>query len=63
MRIGYFADGPWSYKDLKKTIGNTDLDIKFVSALYENPDLDWEEFYTDQKINVGDRLNGHNCYC
>lgn len=38
MRIGYFADGPWSHYALEKIIKNPQLEIAFIVARYPQPD-------------------------
>lgn len=38
IRIGYFADGPWSHKALEKISRNSDLLVCFIVARYSNPD-------------------------
>ena len=30
MKIGYFADGPWSHKGLEKITGNENFKISFI---------------------------------
>ena len=38
MRIGYFADGPWSHIGLEKIIKDKRFDVIFICARYSNPD-------------------------
>lgn len=38
MRIGYFADGPWSHRALEKILSNGKFDIAFIAARFDNPD-------------------------
>lgn len=38
MRIGYFADGPWSHEALNKIIDDKTLEIVFICARHDNPD-------------------------
>lgn len=38
LSIGYFGDGPWAHKTLKKLIDDSDIQIKFVCIRYENGD-------------------------
>ena len=38
MRIGYFADGPWSHRALDKILGDKNLSVDFICARFDNPD-------------------------
>lgn len=38
MKIGYFADGPWSHQALEKILTSTLFEISFICARFENPD-------------------------
>ncbi|MDD4593211.1 MAG: formyltransferase family protein, partial [Parabacteroides sp.] len=38
MKIGYFADGPWSHYALDKIIKDPQLEIVFIVARYPQPD-------------------------
>jgi len=38
MRIGYFADGPWSHRALDKILGDNNLSVDFICARFDNPD-------------------------
>ena len=38
MRIGYFGDGPWAHKALDLINKQSDIDIKFICARFDNPD-------------------------
>jgi methionyl-tRNA formyltransferase len=38
MRIGYFADGPWSHRALEKILKDQALSINFICARFDNPD-------------------------
>ena len=62
MRIGYFADGPWSHRALEKILINKDLDIKFVCARYENPDPELKRISQINKIPFFStkNVNGQN---
>ena len=72
LKIGYFADGPWSHETLDKFLDDPFLEIKFICARYENPDpvlknkalLHNIDFYTSNNINSEDFLNKiskYNC--
>jgi len=38
MRLGYFADGPWSHLALGKIIADKDFSLQFICARFDNPD-------------------------
>lgn len=38
MRIGYFADGPWSHNALKKILMDSAFSVEFICARSDNPD-------------------------
>ena len=38
MRIGYFADGPWSHLALEKILSNSIFSLAFICARFDNPD-------------------------
>ena len=38
MRIGYFADGPWSHIALEKIINDNRFEVSFICARYSSPD-------------------------
>ena len=38
MKIGFFADGPWSHKSLEKITQNKKIHISFIVPRYENQD-------------------------
>ena len=38
MRIGYFADGPWSHLALEKILSNSMFSLAFICARFDNPD-------------------------
>ena len=39
MKIGYFADGPWSHNAFHKIIENKGFQIKFICVRYDSSDL------------------------
>ena len=38
LKIGYFADGPWSHQALTRLLLDNTLQIAFVCARFDNPD-------------------------
>lgn len=38
MRLGYFADGPWSHLALEKLIADNEFHLQFICARFDNPD-------------------------
>ena len=36
MKIGYFADGPWSHNSLNKMLENNDIEIGFIVGRFSN---------------------------
>lgn len=38
MKIGYFADGPWSHRALEKIASNEEFNVVFIVARFDNPD-------------------------
>lgn len=38
MKIGYFADGPWSHLALDKVVSNEQFSLAFIAARFDNPD-------------------------
>lgn len=72
MKIGYFADGPWSHKALDKLLRDHNVEIAFICARYENPDLHLQQvakemgldFICHPEINSSDfyqLMCGYNC--
>lgn len=39
IKIGYFGDGPWSHQALEKLLDDKTLEVKFVCARNDRPDL------------------------
>ena len=64
MRIGYFADGPWSHRALDKVLADETLEIAFICARYDNPDpvlkhackINGIQFLVHSNINSGEFL-------
>jgi methionyl-tRNA formyltransferase len=72
IKIGYFADGPWSHRALEKLISDPTVSIEFICARYDKPDLTLKEqadtygidFITHPKINSDDffqKISGYIC--
>ena len=65
MKIGYFADGPWSHRALERILETSDAEIAFIVARHPNPDpmlRQWSEklgipFIVDENINSDDILS------
>ena len=49
MRIGYFADGPWSHRTLERLMQDDSIKIDFICARNDNP---------DQKLELASRRHG-----
>ena len=60
LKIGYFADGPWSHQALEKILSDQTLQVAFICARNDNPDPILEakavanglNFITHPKINT-----------
>ena len=50
MRIGYFADGPWSHNALKRITEDKRYEISFICARYTTPDKYLEKQAEDLNI-------------
>lgn len=59
LRIGYFADGPWSHKALDLLTSDPGLEVAFICARYSKPDQYLKEkasclgihFYVSEDVN------------
>ena len=49
LRIGYFADGPWSHRALELLVADPDLDVSFICARFVNPD----QYLRDRAVELG----------
>jgi methionyl-tRNA formyltransferase len=64
LKIGYFADGPWSHQALRKILQDGTLEVAFVCARFDNPDPYLREeserlgikFFVPENINSEDFL-------
>lgn len=72
IKIGYFADGPWSHQALDKLLSDDTLQVGFVCARHDRPDPDLKiraeknhlDFITHPKINSDQfisKLRNYNC--
>jgi len=72
LKIGYFADGPWSHKALELLVCDPQLSISFICARYTNPDPHLKArsaelgitFYVSENVNSAQFLESiysHNC--
>ena len=55
MKIGYFADGPWSHKALNKILLDNRFSVKFIVARFNNPDLVLKK--TAEKLGIPFRID------
>ena len=44
IKIGYFADGPWSHKAFEKIISDSTLDVQFIVPRTDTDDLTLKQF-------------------
>lgn len=51
LKIGYFADGPWSHEALIKLLNDDSIKILFICARYDNPDPILKELSTKYHID------------
>ena len=72
MKIGYFADGPWSHRALELLAADSCILVSFICARYSNPDQHLKaraaelgiEFYVTENVNSVqflDLVNSHGC--
>lgn len=72
LKIGYFADGPWSHLALDKLLSDPTISIAFICARFDKPDpvlaaraeREGIAFLTHPKINADDFLaviDAHRC--
>lgn len=50
LKIGYFADGPWSHNAFERLINNPDLSISFICVRYDTKDLTLKKYCEAYKI-------------
>lgn len=51
IKIGYFADGPWSHKAFEKIIKNKNLEIAFIVPRFDTEDKNLEEYAVKYEID------------
>lgn len=51
MKIGYFADGPWSHEALKKIVADDRFNITFIVPRYDRQDLELKKWATKLGID------------
>ena len=72
LKIGYFADGEWSYRAFKKLILDKNIDIKFICVRYDTKDETLKifcnqyniDYLKDKNVNSKDfldRIKKYNC--
>ena len=50
LRIGYFADGPWSHKAFNRLIKNDNIEIKFICVRFNSNDNTLREYSKNYNI-------------
>ena len=50
MKIGYFADGPWSHTTIEMLSKNSNIDLLFIVPRYDTQDPILKQWATDLKI-------------
>ena len=50
MRLGYFADGPWSHRALDKILADVSLEVVFICARFDNPDAELHKIAAERGI-------------
>ena len=51
MKIGYFADGPWSHKAFEKIIADSELKIEFICVRFDTKDDTLKKYCSDYEID------------
>ena len=51
MKIGYFADGPWSHKAFKIIIADSELKIEFICVRFDTKDDTLKKYCSDYEID------------
>lgn len=70
LKIGYFADGPWSHKALDLIVSDQGLEVSFICARFSNPDQYLKEkarklgikFYISEDVNSSRFLTLVSCH-
>jgi len=50
LKIGYFADGPWSHETFKKLIADQDISIGFVCVRFDTQDKTLKDYCSEHAI-------------
>ena len=72
LRIGYFADGPWSHRALELLVSDPNLEVSFICARFLRPDQYLREkadelgiqFYVSEDVNSDkflSKISIHKC--
>lgn len=72
IKIGYFADGPWSHQALAKLILDSTINVEFICARHDKPDIVLKEqagmhgidYVTHPKVNSEEffqMISGYGC--
>jgi methionyl-tRNA formyltransferase len=51
LKIGYFADGPWSHQAFNKLVQNPSIQFQFIVPRYDTKDIELEELSKLHKID------------
>ncbi len=51
LKIGYFADGPWSHEAFEKIIADLSLQILFIVPRFDSKDTKLEELASNHGID------------
>lgn len=51
LKIGYFADGPWSHKAFEKIIADSEISIQFICVRYDTLDQTLKEYCNSYNID------------
>jgi len=51
LKIGYFADGPWSWEAFKKLINDSSIEIKFICVRYDTKDETLKNYCKEYNID------------
>ena len=64
MIVGFFGDGPWSHLSLIKLLNDKSIEICFICARFDNPDLKLKEIALENKIDflIDKNINSDSFY-
>jgi methionyl-tRNA formyltransferase len=71
IKIGYFADGPWSHKALEKLLNDSTIEVQFIVPRSDTNDVTLKEYSEKYgidylypvKINTPEFINQAKVYC